>query len=73
MIARLPDRRWTVSEMRRIAGGLIDLLPPATKRGKDDELTSTADRKISSQASPFFIYVALAGAVLISLFTLAAL
>jgi hypothetical protein len=65
MIARLPDRRWTASEMRKIAGGLIELLPRATKRGKSDEAPRTADRKVGSRASALLIYLALAGAVLI--------
>ncbi len=64
-IARLPDRRWTSSEIRKIAGGLIELLPRATKRGKNDEATGSALRKVSSRASPFLICLALAGAVLI--------
>ena len=61
-IARLPGGRWTVSEMRRIAGGLIELLPPATKSGEYDEHTGGAGR-ISSPPSAIFTYWALAGAV----------
>ena len=34
-IARLPDRRWTSSEMWRIASGLVELLPAATTSGNN--------------------------------------
>jgi hypothetical protein len=33
VIARLSDRRWTLSEARRIAGGLIERLLPASQIG----------------------------------------
>src|ERR1700724_4531430 len=35
MIARLSDRRWTLSEARRIAGRLIERLPSTTARKPD--------------------------------------
>src|SRR3982074_375493 len=34
MIARLSDRGWPLSEARRIAGGVIERLPPSRTRGK---------------------------------------
>ena len=69
MIARLPDRRWTSSEMRRIATGLIELLPRATKGGENDRVTADVDRTTSARGSHSWIYFALAltGAVLIGL------
>jgi hypothetical protein len=36
MIARLSDRRWTLSEARRIAGWLIERLPTSSTAGKPD-------------------------------------
>jgi hypothetical protein len=63
-LARLPGGRWTASEMQRIAAGLVELLPLATKGGKDDADTSSADRKISARALRFLVYVALTGALL---------
>jgi hypothetical protein len=66
-IARLPDRNWTPSEMRRIAGGLIDLLPSVTKSGDAAQLASRADRASGAWSSPFLILLALAGAILIGL------
>src|SRR3984893_3890360 len=38
MIARLSDKRWTLSEARRIAGGLIERPPPATTASKPPPL-----------------------------------
>ena len=72
-IARLPGGRWTASEMRRIAAGLIELLPLATKSSQDDVVTSSADHKISARALPFLVYLALAGAVLVGIFAFNAL
>src|SRR5712671_913154 len=44
MIARLSDQRWTLSEARRIAGGLIERLPPASIAGKPGRHKTRADR-----------------------------
>ena len=71
-IARLPNRRWTSSEMRRIAGGLVELLPPATKDGEYDEHTSRAGG-IGPRPSRLLIYWALAGAGVIGLVALGGL
>jgi hypothetical protein len=74
MIARLPDRPWTSSEIRRIANTLIELLPVAKIGGDSDQVTtdrvgSDTNGKLSSGASPLLIYLALAllGVVLFSL------
>jgi hypothetical protein len=64
MIARLPDRHWTTSEMRRIATKLVELLPANSENRKTAQPAASADRAISPRASPFLIYLALAGAVL---------
>ena len=74
MIARLPDRPWTSSEIRRIANTLIELLPVAKIGGDSDQVTtdrvgSDTNGKLSSGASPLLIYLALAllGGVLFGL------
>jgi hypothetical protein len=67
MIARLSDRRWPLSEARRIAGGLIERLPPATGAGKLDRLKTGAPPAPGSKAWPFLIYLALLIALLVSL------
>jgi hypothetical protein len=59
-IARLPGGRWTASEMRKIAGGLVELLPPATKNNR---VTGRADRKVGSRTLALLIYLALLSAV----------
>jgi hypothetical protein len=64
-IARLPGERWTASEMRRIAGGLIELLPRVTPGVSIGVGAGSA--KTSIRASPWLIVLALAGAVLIGL------
>jgi len=66
MIARLSDQRWTLSEARRIAGGLIERLPPASA-GKPRRLKTGAGPTPASRASPFLIYLALLIALLVSL------
>jgi hypothetical protein len=65
MMARLPGGRWTSQEMRRIAAGLIELLPRGTEAGETDRVT-IVDRKTSAWGLPIFMYFALAltGAVL---------
>ena len=64
MIARLSDRRWTLSEARRIAGGLIERLPPANTAGELDRFETSAETISGSNASPFSIYLALLTALL---------
>jgi hypothetical protein len=65
MIARLPDRHWTTLEIRRIAVGLVELLPLTNSDLENSQPSGSADRAISPRASHFLIYLALAGAVLI--------
>src|ERR1700732_4542393 len=43
VIARLSDRRWTLSETRRIAGGLIERLPLAITAGEPDRFETGAE------------------------------
>src|SRR5438105_15935907 len=50
IIARLPDLPWTSTELRKIARRLIELLPSVTKGGENDEVTSHANRNLSSRA-----------------------
>ena len=67
MIARLSDRRWTLSEARRIAGGIIERLPPATAAGKPHRFEPGAAPIAGSKAWPFLIYLALLIALLVGL------
>src|SRR6266404_5142425 len=67
MIARLSDRRWTLSEARRIAGGLIERLPRATAAGKPGRFETGAPPRPGSRAWPFLIYLMLLIALLVSL------
>ena len=58
LFARLPDRPWTSSEIRRIASTLVELLPTAQSDGeKNNPITSP---KTSPIASGHLIYLALA-------------
>src|SRR5207245_1642793 len=66
MIARLSDRRWSVSEARRIAGRLIERLPMAAAAGKADTTASATDPTTRFSASSLF-YLAVAMAMLVSL------
>jgi hypothetical protein len=67
MIARLSDRRWTLSEARRIAGGLIERLPPPTIAGKRHRFEPGASPTPGSKAWPYLIYLALLIALLVGL------
>src|SRR5258707_6639128 len=57
MIARLSDRRWSVSEARRIAGGLIERLPMAAAAGKAGSAASGTRPTIGFSASSL-VYLA---------------
>jgi hypothetical protein len=59
LFARLPDRAWTSSEIRRIAKNLVELLPAAPNNGKNNQVPSTANGKFSSTASRQLTYLAL--------------
>lgn len=67
MIARLSDRRWSVSEAQRIASGLIHRLPTKNAAGKDDRLARGTKPASGFRASSFLIYLALAFALLVGL------
>jgi hypothetical protein len=65
MIARLPDRRWSLSEARRIAGRLVERLPTATAASKRERFETSAAPTPDSRASPFSVYVALLEALIV--------
>ena len=67
MIARLSGSRWSLSEARRIASGLIERLPLATTVSKDDHAASSNRPTTSLKASSFLIYLALILALLVGL------
>ncbi len=67
MIARLSDRRWPLSEARRIAGGLIERLPTSSTAGKPHRLETGAEPISGSRVSRFRVYSALLAALLVSL------
>src|SRR5260370_4483358 len=67
MIAGLSDRRWSVSEAQRIAGGLIERLPTGNAAGKDDRLRSGTKPAPGFRASSSLIYLALVFAMLVGL------
>ena len=68
MIARLSDRRWPLSEARRIAGGLIERLPTSSTAGKPPRREAGAEPITGSKTSRFLVYAALLMALLVSLF-----
>ena len=68
MIARLSDQRWTLSEARRIAGGLIERLPMSNTAGKPPRPEAGAQSTTGSKTSRFLVYAALVIALLVSLF-----
>jgi hypothetical protein len=67
MIARLSDRCWTLSEARRIAGGLIERLPTSSAAGKPDRRETGAAPMTGSRASRFLAYAVLLIGLLVSL------
>ena len=68
MIAPLFDRRWSTLEVRRIANGLIERLPRAGAAAKEDRAKGGIRVASSFGARSFWIYLAVALAMLISLF-----
>src|SRR5580704_18389214 len=68
MIARLSDRRWTLSEARRIAGGLIERLPMSNTASKPPRREAAVEPTTGSKTSRFLVYAALVIALLVSLF-----
>ncbi len=67
MIARLSDRRWPLSEARRIAGGLIERLPTSSTAGKPHRLETGAEPISGPRVSRFRVYSAVLIALLVSL------
>ena len=67
MIGRLSDRRWSLSEARRIAGRLVERLPMATAASKPERFESSAAPKPASEPSQFLVYLALLIALLVGL------
>jgi hypothetical protein len=64
-IARVPGGRWTSAEARKIAGGLIELLPRATRSANIEDGPGSATRKSSPRASSWLVALAVAGAILL--------
>jgi hypothetical protein len=60
LFARLPDRPWTSSEIRRIAKRLVELLPAAPNDGKNNQVPNTTSGQRSPAASRHLPYLALA-------------
>jgi hypothetical protein len=58
MFARLPDRPWTSSEIRRIASKLVELLP-VPKGGDNGQIASATYRTPNPMASRHLIHLAL--------------
>jgi len=67
MIGRLSDRRWSLSEARRIAGRLVERLPMATAASKPERFKTRAAPKPASDPSQFLVYLALLIALLVGL------
>jgi hypothetical protein len=68
MIAGLSERRWPLSEARRIAGRLIERLPTSTTAGKPDRFDTAAAPTSGSEPSQFLVYLALLTALVVGLF-----
>lgn len=68
LLARLPNRPWTPSEIRRVASKLVELLPAAPVSGKNEQqATSAPNGKLSPTSLPRLILLALAGALAIGM------
>jgi hypothetical protein len=68
MIARLSDRRWSLSETQSIASGLIERLPTANAVGKADRRARGTEPAPGFRRVPLFLScLALALAMLIGL------
>ena len=66
MIARLSERRWTLSEARRVSGRLVERLPTSTGADKSDRFDTGAAP--TPQPSQFLVYLALLIALVVGLF-----
>jgi hypothetical protein len=58
--ARLPDRHWTSSQIRRMASKLVELLPAAPESGSPGQAANATHGKPSLAASSRLICLALA-------------
>jgi hypothetical protein len=67
MIARLSDRRWSAAEAVRIASGLIDRLPMVSATARDERAAKGSTAATGFAVSSFWIYLALAVAMLVGL------
>ena len=67
MIGRLSDRRWSLSEARRIAGRLVERLPMAIAASRPERFKTRAAPKPASDPSQFLVYLALLIALLVGL------
>jgi len=67
MIAGLSTRRWSASEMRRIASELIERLPRASAAGKGNRPPRVTRPATGFKPSSYLIYLALAMAMLVGL------
>jgi hypothetical protein len=69
LLARLPGRSWTSSEIRRIAKRLVELLPAAPNDGKYNQVPSITSGKRNSATSRHLTYLALtlSGALVLGL------
>jgi hypothetical protein len=66
MIARLSDRRWSLSQVREIAGRLIERLPMSTTAGELDRFEPGGAP--TPQPSQFLVYLAFLIALVVGLF-----
>jgi hypothetical protein len=67
MIARLPDTRWSSSQAREIAIGLVALLPTSSSTREPAELRRYGRRKIAPSATFWLICFLLVAAALVSM------
>jgi len=68
LLARLPNRPWTPSEIRRIASKLVELLPAAPNSGKNDQQAASAPNgNLSHTSLARLIPLALVGALAIGM------
>jgi hypothetical protein len=68
MIAGLSDRRWTLSEARRVSDRLVERLPTSTGADKPDRFDTGAAPTPRSEPSQFLVYLALLIALVVGLF-----
>jgi hypothetical protein len=66
MIAGLSERRWTLSEARRVSGRLVERLPTSTGADKSDRFDTGAAP--TPQPSQFLVYLAFLIALVVGLF-----